>query len=159
MSSGRAVSALLTAGHRVRRLWWRARKPQTFGVKVLLLHPEGPGRVLAVRHSYIVHDRWGLPGGCYRPWRESAHAAARREVREGLDLGISGELWGLATARGTLEGKRDTITLLAGTAAAPTVRTSIELRDARWTRTDLSDLPPGDPVSRWLRRALAVPRA
>ena len=80
-------------------------------------------------------------------------------MREELDLRISGELWELATAQSTLEGKRDTITLLAGTAAAPTVRTSIELRDARWTRTDLSDLPPGDPVSRWLRRALAVPRA
>lgn len=159
MSSGRAVSALLTAGHRVRRLWWRARKPQTFGVKVLLLHPEDPDRVLAVRHSYIDHDRWGLPGGRYRPWRESAHAAARREVREELDLRISGDLWELTTAQSTLEGKRDTITLLAGTAAAPTVRTSIELRDARWTRADLSDLPPGDPVSRWLRRALAVPRA
>jgi 8-oxo-dGTP diphosphatase len=36
------------------------------------------------------------------------------------------------------------------------VRTSLELREARWLRTDLADVPAGDPVSRWLRLALDV---
>ncbi|PMC75845.1 hypothetical protein CJ197_06515 [Brachybacterium sp. UMB0905] len=68
---GRALGAALTAGHRLRRVWWRVRWPRTFGVKVLLHHPE--------------------------------------------------------------------------------------LREARWLRTDLADVPDGAPLSRWLRIALSPP--
>lgn len=148
------LSAVLTVGHRARRIWWRLRKPRTYGVKVLLLHPEDSRRFLAVRHSYVDQDRWALPGGRYCPRRESAADAARREAREELDLPIPGELELLTTAQTTAEGKRDTLTILAGQAESEEVNTSLELRDARWFRVDLSDLPSGDPVSRWLRTAL-----
>ena len=149
------IGALLTAGHRARRLWWRVRRPRTYGVKVLLRHPEQPHRVLAVRHSYVDQQRWALPGGRYHPHREGAAAAARREVHEELALPISGDLDLLTTVETRSEGKRDELTLFTGTAATAEVRTSIELREARWVRDDLSDLPEGDPVSRWLRLALA----
>lgn len=154
--SGRALGAVLTAGHRFRRLWWRLRRPRTFGVKALLLHPADQGLVLAVRHSYVDRDRWALPGGRYRPQRETPAEAARREVAEELDLAITGELVELTTVETRTEGKRDTLTLLAGTVATDRVRCGLELREARWLRTDLADVPEGDPVSRWLRLALEL---
>jgi ADP-ribose pyrophosphatase YjhB (NUDIX family) len=125
-------------------------------VKVLLHHPEDPARFLAVRHSYVDQQRWALPGGRYRPAREGPDAAARREVAEELGLQIADALEELTTLETTTEGKRDTLTILAGTAAGTTVRTSWELGEARWMRTDLGDLPEGDPVSRWVRLALAA---
>lgn len=155
-SDRRALSAVLTAGHRVRRLWWRLRRPRTYGVKVLLLHPEDPARFLAVRHSYVDQERWALPGGRYRPARETPAAAARREVHEELGLGIRGELAELTTLESRTEGKRDSLTLLSGIADGEAVRTSLELREARWLRTDLADVPAGDPVSRWLRIGLEL---
>ena len=151
---GRALGAILTAGHRLRRFWWRVRKPRTYGVKVLLRHPEQPELFLAVRHSYVDQDRWALPGGRYRPTRETPAVAARREVREELGLGIRGELAELRALEARTEGKRDTLTLLSGTADGVEVRTSLELREVRWLRTDLADVPAGDPVSRWLRLAI-----
>ena len=151
---GRALGAILTAGHRLRRIWWRLRRPRTFGVKVLLRHPEQPELILAVRHSYVDLDRWALPGGRYRPGRETPSDAARREVHEELGLRIRGELADLATFEARTEGKRDALTLLSGRADGVEVRTSLELREARWLRTDLADVPAGDPVSRWLRLAL-----
>lgn len=153
---GRALGAVLTAGHRLRRLWWRLRRPRTYGVKVLLRHPEQPGLFLSVRHSYVDQDRWALPGGRYRPGRETPSDAARREVHEELGLRIRGELDELRTLEVRTEGKRDTLTLLSGRAGGVEVRTSLELREARWLRTDLADVPAGDPVSRWLRLALDV---
>lgn len=154
MTGGRALGAVLTAGHRLRRRWWRLRRPRTFGVKVLLHHPEDPGRILAVRHSYVDRERWALPGGRYRPSRESPETAARREVGEELGLAIAGGLVQLTTTTSTLEGKQDTLTILAGTAAAESATTSLELTEARWLRDDLGDLPDGAPTSRWLRLAL-----
>ena len=145
---------MLTAGHRVRRLWWRLRRPRTFGVKVLLLHPEQPELFLAVRHSYVDLDRWALPGGRYRPGRETPSDAARREVHEELGLRIRDDLAELRTLEARTEGKRDTLTLLSGSADGVEARTSLELREVRWLRTDLADVSAGDPVSRWLRLAL-----
>lgn len=150
----RVLGVVLTAGHRLRRIWWRLRRPRTFGVKVLLRHSQDPGLFLAVRHSYVDQDRWALPGGRYRPGRETPSGAARREVREELGLGIRGDLAELTTLEARTEGKRDTLTLLSGTADGVEVRISLELREARWLRTDLADVPAGDPVSRWLRLAL-----
>lgn len=150
----RPLGAVLTAGHRLRRLWWRVRRPRTFGVKVLLHHPERTDLVLAVRHSYVDQERWALPGGRYRPSRETPAEAARREVHEELGLGIRGTLAELATLEARTEGKRDALTLLSGHADGVEVRCSLELHEARWLRTDLADVPAGHPVSRWLRTAL-----
>ena len=69
---------------------------------------------------------------------------------------IRDDLAELRTLEARTEGKRDTLTLLSGTADGVEVRTSLELREVRWLRTDLADVSAGDPVSRWLRLALEV---
>ncbi|PMC76006.1 NUDIX domain-containing protein [Brachybacterium sp. UMB0905] len=152
------LPCLLRAGHQLQRLWWRVRRPRTFGVQVLLRHPDRSGRVLAVRHSYADPERWSLPGGGYRPRRESAQDAARREVREELGLEVTGTLAVLTTRTVTTSGKRDTVTVLTGTAASADAHLSYELREARWVRPDLTDLA-GEPTSQWLRMALDRLRA
>ncbi|HIY23330.1 MAG TPA: NUDIX domain-containing protein [Candidatus Brachybacterium merdigallinarum] len=153
----RVLGAVLTAGHRLRRLWWRVRRPRTFGVKVLLHPPEDPMRFLAVRHSYVDRDRWALPGGRYRPRRECPAEAGRREVASELSLTITGDLPEVTALETVTEGKRDRLTIHVGTAASREVSTSLELSEARWLRTDLADVPDGAPLSRWLRIALSPP--
>lgn len=134
------------------RLWWRIRKPNTYGVKILLR--DDTGRFLVVRHSYSDSTRWGLPGGGYRPDRETPTEAGAREVAEELGLTlVPNDLVELETVATTLEAKRDTLTLLAAMAPATTVTSSPELAETRWI-TAVDDL--GDaPVSRWLLAALA----
>ena len=90
------------------RTWWKIRKPVTFGVKVLLIHPNDPAQCLIVRHSYSDSARWGLPGGAYRPGRETPEQAGVREVCEELALTITEVPTVLDTVITTLEGKRDT---------------------------------------------------
>lgn len=134
------------------RLWWRVRKPTTYGVKVLLR--DKADRFLVVRHSYSDPTRWGLPGGGYRPDRETPAEAGAREVAEELGLTlVPNDLVELETVATTLEAKRDTLTLLAALAPATTVTGSPELAETRWI-TAVDEL--GDaPVSRWLLAALA----
>jgi hypothetical protein len=65
----RVPAVLLRAGAPFAQLWWRIRRPTTFGVKALIRHPDG--RFLVVRHSYADTRRWALPGGGYKPARET----------------------------------------------------------------------------------------
>ncbi|GAB3999383.1 hypothetical protein GCM10029992_28010 [Glycomyces albus] len=97
----------------VMRLWWKVRKPVTFGVKALLQHPDGSGQFLAVRHSYSDPRRWGLPGGGYKPNLETPEQAISREVAEELSVSLPATAFtALDTVTTTLEGKRDTLTIL-----------------------------------------------
>lgn len=148
----RLPAPVLRALAPVHRLWWRVRKPNTFGVKILLR--DSSGRFLVVRHSYSDPKRWGMPGGGYRPDRETPAEAAAREVAEELGLTIaSNTLTELETVTTTLEAKRDTLTILAGAAPSAALTLSPELAEARWL-SNLDEL--GDaPVSRWLTAALA----
>lgn len=134
------------------RLWWKVRRPTTFGVKALLRHPDSD-QFLVVRHSYADTRRWGLPGGGYRPARETPQQAAAREIAEELGLRIApAEFRVLDTVTTTLEAKRDTLTVLAAAAPTENLVLSPELAEARWVRS-LDEL--GDaPVSRWLLAAL-----
>jgi 8-oxo-dGTP diphosphatase len=135
------------------QLWWKIRKPRTFGVKVLLWHPANDGRFLVVRHSYTDTRRWGLPGGGYRPTNETAQQAASREVSEELGLRIDPNLiTGIESLTSTLEVKRDSLTIVATTAPDAPVSLSTELAEARWvgSLTELGDAP----ISRWLVIAL-----
>jgi 8-oxo-dGTP diphosphatase len=77
---------VLRVARTCQRAWWNMRKPATFGVKVLLIHPGDPAKCLIVRHSYSDSTRWGLPGGAYRPGRETPQQAGVREVNEELAL-------------------------------------------------------------------------
>jgi 8-oxo-dGTP diphosphatase len=136
------------------RLWWRIRKPATFGVKALLLHPDGSGRFLVVRHSYSDSSRWGLPGGGYKPAGETPEQAISREVAEELSLSLPAQAFTvLDTVTTTLEGKRDTLTILRAVASDEEVSHSPELAEARWI-DDVRQLGPA-PVSRWLIAAVS----
>lgn len=72
--------AALRQAHRLRKLWWRWRKPRIEGVRVLAL--DAAGRVLLVRHSYGP-SRWMPPGGGMKPGEDPLIAAAR-ELQEEL---------------------------------------------------------------------------
>jgi 8-oxo-dGTP diphosphatase len=138
---------LLRAGSPFLRLWWRVRKPTTYGVKALLRLPDD--RFLVVRHSYADPRRWSLPGGGYNPTHETPAQAAAREVHEELAIQApAADFTAVATTVTTLEGKHDTLTILTASVADTAFHLSAELAEARWIR-DLAEL--GDaPVSRWL---------
>jgi ADP-ribose pyrophosphatase YjhB (NUDIX family) len=96
---------------RLRRLYWRALRPRTLGVKCLVLRE---GRVLLVRTTY---DRyWALPGGGVERG-ESFAEAARREVREETALALADlRLFQLYLSR--REGKEDHVALFVAEAPA-----------------------------------------
>lgn len=141
------------------RTWWKIRKPAMFGVKVLLVHPDDPELCLIVRHSYGESARWGLPGGGYRPERESAESAGAREVLEELGLCIQGLPTRLETTITTLEGKRDTLTILRATPTSASFTPSPEIAEARWVGADISAMPKDQPISCWLTLALSASKA
>ena len=147
----RVRAVLLRAGSPFLQLWWRLRRPTTFGVKALLRHADG--RFLVVRHSYADTRRWALPGGGYKPSRETPAQAAAREVHEELGLAVPAAAFTLVeTTITTLEGKHDTLTILTAVASDDAVKLSPEIAEARWVK-DLQEL--GDaPLSKWLLRAL-----
>jgi 8-oxo-dGTP diphosphatase len=136
------------------RVWWRIRKPVTFGVKVLLIHPDDPAQCLIVRHSYSDSAWWGMPGGGYRPGRETPEQAGVREVLEELALTITETPTVLDTVSTSLEGKRDTLTIVQATPVSASFVRSPEIAEARWVRAEMAAMPEGEPVSRWLERAL-----
>jgi 8-oxo-dGTP pyrophosphatase MutT (NUDIX family) len=138
------------------RTWWKIRKPATFGVKVLLIHPEDPALCLIVRHSYSDSARWGLPGGAYKLDRESPENAGIREVAEELGLTIADTPIVLDIVTTTLEGKHDTLTIMRATPTSAAFTLSPELAEARWISADMSAMPEGEPVSRWLKLAITA---
>jgi 8-oxo-dGTP diphosphatase len=141
------------------RTWWKIRKPATFGVKVLLIHPDDPEQCLIVRHSYSDSARWGMPGGGYRPGRETPGQAGVREVFEELALTVTEVPAVLDTVRTTLEGKRDTLTIVQAAPVSASFVRSPEIAEARWVRADMAAMPEGAPASRWLERALSARNA
>lgn len=77
--------ALYRIADRVRRRWWRLRKPVRHSVFVVAF--DEAGKALLVRHSYG-RPVWTLPGGG-RSLREDPAAAMRREFREELQCGLA----------------------------------------------------------------------
>jgi 8-oxo-dGTP diphosphatase len=148
----RPRALLLRAGSPFAQLWFRVRKPTTFGVKALLRQTDG--RFLVVRHSYADTRRWALPGGGYKPARETPAEAAAREIHEELGLVVPADAFTvLDTTVTTLEGKHDTLTILtAGVPNDDALTLSPEIAEARWVK-NLQEL--GDaPLSKWLLSAL-----
>ena len=76
----------LRHGYRLRRLWWRIRRPRISGVCVIAR--DQYGRVLLVRLSYGT-GKWSLPAGGLQAG-EDPTAAAAREFAEELGCGLAG---------------------------------------------------------------------
>lgn len=109
------------------RWYWKAFKPKTFGVKVIVQHPD-TNEILIVRHSYGDQMIWSLPGGSYRPKRESPQSAAKREAKEELGLELT-NLQLLGEYKTTAEGKRDTVTIFQAKAIDSTITPNFEIEE------------------------------
>ena len=116
------------------QLYWRWAKPKTFGVKVIIQHPQS-GQVLLVQHSYGDTSIWHLPGGGYNPKRESAEDAAHREVFEELGIGLV-ELTHLAEYKTSAEGKRDTVVIFTAVTESTELTFSSEIKSAEWFESE-----------------------
>jgi 8-oxo-dGTP pyrophosphatase MutT (NUDIX family) len=79
-----------------------------------------------------------------------------REVCEELALTVTEVQTVLDTMNTTLEGKRDTLTIVQATPVSASFVRSPEIAEARWVRADMAAMPEGEPVSRWLERALSA---
>jgi 8-oxo-dGTP pyrophosphatase MutT (NUDIX family) len=124
---------------RAARLFWKVRRPRSFGVRALAV--DGEGRVALVRHTYI--PGWYLPGGGVKRG-ESASAALARELAE--EVGITDyrvdRILGVYHSRS--EGKDDHVLVFVvrvGEAAQLCRADLIEIEDAAWFPLD--GLPEG----------------
>jgi ADP-ribose pyrophosphatase YjhB (NUDIX family) len=142
-----ALAVAFICAHGVRRVYWRLVRPKRFGVKVALTCGS---EILLVRHSYMAG--WGLPGGGYRPRRETPEQAARREMHQELGIHL-GEVTVLGEFDSNRDHKRDTITSLRAEIPRSGEASSAEIREVRWF--ELADLP-GDlgPVNEEALRLL-----
>jgi 8-oxo-dGTP diphosphatase len=120
----------------VMRLYWRLLRPKTFGVKVVVNHPQlGSSAIALVRNTYGRSDVWTLPGGGYRPSKETPEAAAAREVREELGLEVS-RLTIIGEYQTQAEGKRDTVTFVKCTARSDSLRINDEVAEVVWCKPE-----------------------
>lgn len=128
------LRSLATLINRALRLYWRIRRPRTFGVRALVVGPDG--RLLLVRHTY---DRyWYLPGGG-RKKMEPAEEALARELREELGIEDARPERRLGAYFSEREGKRDTIDVFVVRADSVGKLQRLEIAEARWFAP--SDLP------------------
>ncbi len=124
-------SIVLRTAYQCVRLYWRIRRPKTYGAKVLLVHPSEQTKVLLVRHVYHP-SRWTLPGGGYRPDRETPLEAAKRELKEELGI-IPQSMRSLGELSWEVEGKRDHVTLFVATPPTKArIKTNWEIQEVCW---------------------------
>lgn len=136
------IRPLATLVNRALRLYWRVRRPVTFGVRAIVLRADG--RLLLVRHTY---DRfWYLPGGGIRRY-ETAEAALARELCEEVGIAAVAIERRLGVYRAHREGKRDTVTVFVARAEATGRLQRLEIAAADWF--DPLALPDGtSPATR-----------
>lgn len=135
------------------KLYWRIFKPQSYGVKVVIIHPSDSNQILLVRHSYGNTALWNIPGGGYKPKKETGESAARREINEELNVEILG-LEFLGEYQTTGEGKKDTVTLFRGTIQSPEkIQINSEIAEIDWVDIH-SAVNRGNDVARVARHAM-----
>ena len=100
------MNLLLELALTLRRLYWRIVRPQTVGVRAIVLDEHG--NILLVKHKY--GKGWFLPGGKVKR-KESTEDGLRRELQE--ELGITSTVIDrtLGTYTNVQEYKKDTITV------------------------------------------------
>jgi len=104
-----AHRAGLRLAHALRKRWWRWRRPQVEGVRIIAVNDAG--HVLLVRHSYGP-PVWMPPGGGIKPG-EAPVACALREMAEEIGCTLARPLQ-VDTIRDTLHGAGNTVHVVAG---------------------------------------------
>lgn len=126
---------IATLINRTLRLYWRIRRPKTFGVRAFVFAEDG--KLLLVKHTYDHY--WYLPGGG-RKESEPAEQALARELREELGIREARIERLLATYSSEREGKRDTIDVFIAHADAIGKLQRLEIAAAQWF--EMGALPP-----------------
>ncbi len=99
--------------YKIVSIYWKIFKPKTYGVKVLIVHPTDTNKILLILHSYGNKILWNIPGGGYRPKKETAQQAAIREVQEELNINLQ-SVAKVGKYYTEIQGKRDTVILFTG---------------------------------------------
>lgn len=93
---------LLKFGAPIVKIFWKIFKPQTLGVRAILIKD---GKVLLVKHTYS--NSWFLPGGGIKKG-ETFETAIKRELNEELGITVHNlKLHGIY--KNFFEGKNDSI--------------------------------------------------
>lgn len=116
---------------RLRRIWWRLRKPRRRSVLVIAF--DDRGRVLLVRHSYGP-PVWALPGGGLGR-NEDPGVAAAREFREELGCELADPVL-FEVAEGTINGTPDRSHIFVARIVGQPRPDGREIIDARWFAPD-----------------------
>lgn len=150
--------AALRSAHAVRLVWWRVRRPDLSGCRVLV--QDEAGRVLLVRHHYG-SGNWMLPGGGMQRG-EDPLAAAARELAEEVHCRLVDPVLALVTEE-ALQGATNRIFVVAGRTADQPKPDGREIAAAEWF--DPAELPAQtSPRQRqlmvtWLTAAAAARQA
>ena len=126
--------------YKIATIYWKIFRPQTFGVKLLLINDN---KVLLVEHSYT--KGYHLPGGGVKSG-EMFDRALKREILEELGLDISNlELFGVY--QNTKQGKIDTVITYLSTNPVDLnkAKLSSEINHANFYRLDRlpTNISPG----------------
>ncbi len=137
--------------HALRVRWWRLRRPEIRGCRVLAV--DGDGRILLIRHSYG-SDRWMLPGGELAR-DEDALAAAKRELREETGCRL---LEGRVIARivEPLHSARNRLTVVGGRTEDTPRADGREIVAAEFFALDSLPEPRAEGLGRFLERWLTA---
>lgn len=117
-------TTVLKCTHPLFRIYWKFFRPRTNGVKVAIRHPDG--QLLLIRHTYG-STTWNLPGGGFKPRKETPEEAATREIHEELQISIRGTRE-LFVYESRAEGKKDRVVCLEAYADTPP-STSAEIQE------------------------------
>ncbi|MFK7801081.1 MAG: NUDIX hydrolase [Anaerolineae bacterium] len=129
------------------RWYWKVFKPKTYGVKVIIQHPNSK-TILVVRHSYGDQTIWSLPGGGYRPNHESPESAAKHETKEELGIELT-NLQKLGEYKTSAQGKRDRVTIFLSQTLSSTITSNSEIAEFKWmTPTDFVNSSPLYQISK-----------
>ncbi|MBP6912647.1 MAG: NUDIX domain-containing protein [Candidatus Pacebacteria bacterium] len=135
------------------KIFWKLFRPNTKGVKVLLICNN---EILLVKN--IGKDYFLLPGGNMRLWGEDPVVCAKREVFEELGIKLVTEPELLGMYNSDLEGKKDTIYTYIFNLESKGFTKGWELDDARWFPLDSDDQKISPATKRRVSEKLAGKR-
>lgn len=142
----RPLARLLYRGaHALRVRWWRLRRPDLDGCRVIALDMRD--RVLLIRHTYG-SGQWMPPGGGLKR-QEDVLAAAARELAEETGCILTGAVL-VAEVEERLHGARNCVRIVAGRVAGKPLVDGREVAKAAFFQLDR--LP--DDMPRQFRRHL-----